>query len=140
MINDVKWVQAQRHASDWRHALDIAVRPLITFGAAAPATWTVLLRTPLNGGHIILSRRGLRCPMPDRSKAPTIIKSASLRYQRRSLSVMRIAIPSGCCFAPAPRMPKHIFAPFNASASGSTRRKASRCCKMRQMMPRFSRN
>ncbi|MCB7133267.1 SgcA family PTS sugar transporter subunit IIA, partial [Salmonella enterica subsp. enterica serovar Hillegersberg] len=36
MINDVKWVQAQRHASDWRHALDIAVRPLITFGAAAP--------------------------------------------------------------------------------------------------------
>lgn len=38
MINDVKWVQAQRHASDWRHALDIAVRPLITFGAAAPAT------------------------------------------------------------------------------------------------------
>ncbi|MDI5675472.1 PTS sugar transporter subunit IIA, partial [Salmonella enterica subsp. enterica serovar Anatum] len=25
MINDVKWVQAQRHASDWRHALDIAV-------------------------------------------------------------------------------------------------------------------
>ncbi|ESF80858.1 PTS system sugar-specific transporter subunit EIIA 2, partial [Salmonella enterica subsp. enterica serovar Soerenga] len=22
MINDVKWVQAQRHASDWRHALD----------------------------------------------------------------------------------------------------------------------
>lgn len=78
MINDVKWVQAQRHASDWRHALDIAVRPLITFGAAAPATDGIIENT-LKWGHIILSRRGLRCPMPDQSKAPTIIKSASLR-------------------------------------------------------------
>ncbi len=56
MINDVKWIQAQRHASDWRRAG--YRRPLITFGAAAPAARTVLLRTPLNGGHIILSRRG----------------------------------------------------------------------------------
>lgn len=79
MINDVKWVQAQRHASDWRHALDIAVRPLITFGAAAPCYLDGIIENTLKWGHIILSRRGLRCPMPDRSKALTIIKSASLR-------------------------------------------------------------
>ncbi len=39
MINDVRGgFRAQRHTGDWRHALDIAVRPLIAFGAAAPAT------------------------------------------------------------------------------------------------------
>lgn len=79
MINDVKWVQAQRHASDWRHALDIAVRPLITFGAAAPCYLDGIIENTLKWGPYYLIAPGIALPMPDRSKALTIIKSASLR-------------------------------------------------------------
>lgn len=59
MINDVKWVQAQRHASDWRHALDIAVRPLITFGAAAPCYLDGIIEN-----RAILSYRAGDCAAP----------------------------------------------------------------------------
>lgn len=34
MINDIKWVQAQREATDWRQAVEIATRPLVAYGAA----------------------------------------------------------------------------------------------------------
>lgn len=64
MINDVKWVQAQRHASDWRHALDIAVRPLITFGAAAPCYLDGIIEM-----GAILSYRAGDCAAPCQTRA-----------------------------------------------------------------------
>lgn len=140
MINDVKWVQAQRHASDWRHALDIAVRPLITFGAAAPCYLDGIIENTLKWGPYYLIAPGIALPhaRPEQGANHNQISVTTLSTPVAFGNAD--AIPSGCCFAPAPRMLKHIFAPFNASASGSTRRKASRCCKMRQMIPRFSRN
>ncbi|HBN0362929.1 TPA: PTS sugar transporter subunit IIA [Salmonella enterica subsp. enterica serovar Typhimurium] len=62
MINDVKWVQAQRHASDWRHALDIAVRPLITFGAAAPCYLDGIIENTLKWGPYYLIAPGIALP------------------------------------------------------------------------------
>lgn len=67
MINDVKWVQAQRHASDWRHALDIAVRPLITFGAAAPCYLDGIIENTLKWGP--LSYRAGDCAAPCQTRA-----------------------------------------------------------------------
>ncbi|EBX1464696.1 PTS sugar transporter subunit IIA [Salmonella enterica subsp. salamae] len=62
MINDVKWVQAQRHANDWRHALDIAVRPLITFGAAAPCYLDGIIENTLKWGPYYLIAPGIALP------------------------------------------------------------------------------
>lgn len=62
MINDVKWVQAQRHANDWRHALDIAVRPLITFGAAAPSYLDGIIENTLKWGPYYLIAPGIALP------------------------------------------------------------------------------
>ncbi|EBW4528377.1 PTS sugar transporter subunit IIA, partial [Salmonella enterica subsp. enterica serovar Rissen] len=62
MINDVKWIQAQRHASDWRHALDIAVRPLITFGAAAPCYLDGIIENTLKWGPYYLIAPGIALP------------------------------------------------------------------------------
>lgn len=81
MINDIKWVQAQREATDWRQAVEIATRPLVAYGALTP----------------------------DQSKAQTIIRSVSPRYAPRSPLVTRSATPSGYFSASAPRMPTHIF-------------------------------
>lgn len=68
MINDVKWVQAQRHASDWRHALDIAVRPLITFGAAAPCYLDGIIENTLKWWAILSYRAG-DCAAPCQTRA-----------------------------------------------------------------------
>lgn len=81
MINDVKWVQAQRHASDWRLRAGLSpFRPLITFGAAAPCYLDGIIENTLKWGPYYLIRAGdCAAPCRDRSKALTIIKSASLR-------------------------------------------------------------
>ena len=53
MINDIKWVQAQREATDWRQAVEIATRPLVAYGAAQPCTLMGSSKIPLTGGLII---------------------------------------------------------------------------------------
>lgn len=97
MINDVKWVQAQRHASDWRHALDIAVRPLITFGAAAPCYLDGIIENTLKWGPYYLIAPGIALPhaRPEQGANHNQISVTTLATP--VASVMRIAIPSGCC-------------------------------------------
>lgn len=53
MINDIKWVQAQRKATDWRQAVEIATRPLVAYGAAQPCYVNGIIEIPLTGGLII---------------------------------------------------------------------------------------
>lgn len=109
MINDIKWVQAQREATDWRQAVEIATRPLVAYGAAQPCYVNGIIENTLNWGPYYLIALESRCLTPDQSKAQTIIRSASPRYAPRSPLVTRSATPSGCFSASAPRMPTHIF-------------------------------
>ena len=48
MINDIKWVQAQRKATDWRQAVEIATRPLVAYGAAQPCYVNGIIENTLN--------------------------------------------------------------------------------------------
>ena len=50
MINDIKWVQAQRKATDWRQAVEIATRPLVAYGAAQPCYVNGIIENTLNWG------------------------------------------------------------------------------------------
>ena len=50
MINDIKWVQAQREATDWRQAVEIATRPLVAYGAAQPCYVNGIIENTLNWG------------------------------------------------------------------------------------------
>lgn len=109
MINDIKWVQAQRKATDWRQAVEIATRPLVAYGAAQPCYVNGIIENTLNWGPYYLIAPESPCLTPDQSKAQTIIRSVSPRYAPRSPLVTRSATPSGCFSASAPRMPTHIF-------------------------------
>ncbi|WP_044327437.1 PTS sugar transporter subunit IIA, partial [Citrobacter amalonaticus] len=62
MINDVKWVQAQRDAKDWRQAVEIAARPLITFGAAQPDYVDGIIDNTLNWGPYYVIAPGIALP------------------------------------------------------------------------------
>lgn len=62
MINDVKWVQAQREAKDWRQAVEIAARPLITFGAAQPGYVAGIIDNTQNWGPYYLIAPGIALP------------------------------------------------------------------------------
>jgi PTS system galactitol-specific IIA component len=62
MINDVKWVQAQRSASDWIQALEIAVRPLIDEGAAQPAYLQGIIDNTRSWGPYYLLAPGIALP------------------------------------------------------------------------------
>lgn len=53
MINDIKWVQAQRKATDWRQAVEIATRPLVAYMPRSHATLMGSSKIPLTGGLII---------------------------------------------------------------------------------------
>lgn len=109
MINDIKWVQAQREATDWRQAVEIATRPLVAYGAAQPCYVNGIIENTLNWGPYYLIAPGIALPHADQSKAQTIIRSVSPRYAPRSPLVTRSATPSGCFSASAPQMPTHIF-------------------------------
>ena len=84
MINDIKWVQAQREATDWRQAVEIATRPLVAYGAAQPCYVNGIIENTLNWGPYYLIAPGIACLTPDQSKAQTIIRSVSPRYAPRS--------------------------------------------------------
>ncbi|WP_336220302.1 SgcA family PTS sugar transporter subunit IIA [Citrobacter amalonaticus] len=62
MINDVKWVQAQREAKDWREAVAIAARPLVAFGAAQPGYVDGIIDNTLNWGPYYLIAPGIALP------------------------------------------------------------------------------
>lgn len=53
MINDIKWVQAQRKATDWRQAVEIATRPLVAYGAAQPCYVNGIIENTLNWGALL---------------------------------------------------------------------------------------
>lgn len=62
MINDVKWAQARRHANNWQQAIDIAVRPLIQFGAAQPQYRDGIIENTLSWGPYYLIAPGIALP------------------------------------------------------------------------------
>lgn len=134
MINDVKWVQAQRHASDWRHALDIAVRPLITFGAAAPCYLDGIIENTLKWGPYYLIAPGIALPhaRPEQGANHNQISVTTLATP--------VAFGNADCdphlavdFAPAPRMPKPHIRTIQThqpvARLAGKRRDAARCAK-----------
>ena len=62
MINDIKWVQAQRKATDWRQAVEIATRPLVAYGAAQPCYVNGIIENTLNWGPYYLIAPGIALP------------------------------------------------------------------------------
>lgn len=62
MINDIKWVQAQREATDWRQAVEIATRPLVAYGAAQPCYVNGIIENTLNWGPYYLIAPGIALP------------------------------------------------------------------------------
>lgn len=62
MINDVKWIQARRHANNWQQAIDIAAGPLIQFGAAQSQYIEGIIENTLNWGPYYLIAPGVALP------------------------------------------------------------------------------
>ncbi|WP_300003843.1 PTS sugar transporter subunit IIA [uncultured Cedecea sp.] len=62
MINDVKWIQARRHAKNWQQAIDIAAHPLILFGAAQPQYLDGIIENTLSWGPYYLIAPGVALP------------------------------------------------------------------------------
>lgn len=68
MINDIKWVQAQREATDWRQAVEIATRPLVAYGAAQPCYVNGIIENTLNWGPYYLIARNRLASRPTRAR------------------------------------------------------------------------
>ncbi|MDA3134976.1 PTS sugar transporter subunit IIA [Atlantibacter subterraneus] len=62
MLNDVKWVQACRNATDWREALAIAIEPLIRHGAAQAAYLDGVIENTLAWGPYYVVAPGIALP------------------------------------------------------------------------------
>ena len=74
MLNDVKWVQACRDATDWREALAIAIEPLIRHGAAQAAYLNGVIENTLAWGLTMWWHRGSLYPTPGLSRAQCITR------------------------------------------------------------------
>ena len=68
MINDIKWVQAQREATDWRQAVEIATRPLVAYGAAQPCYVNGIIENTLTGALLSDSPRNRLASRPTRAR------------------------------------------------------------------------
>ncbi|MCV4795839.1 SgcA family PTS sugar transporter subunit IIA, partial [Escherichia coli] len=55
-------VQAQREATDWRQAVEIATRPLVAYGAAQPCYVNGIIENTLNWGPYYLIAPGIALP------------------------------------------------------------------------------
>lgn len=109
MINDIKWVQAQRKATDWRQAVEIATRPLVAYGAAQPCYVNGIIENTLNWGPYYLIAPGIALPHARPEQGANYNQVSITMLRTRSPLVTRSATPSGCFSASAPRMPTHIF-------------------------------
>lgn len=109
MINDIKWVQAQREATDWRQAVEIATRPLVAYGAAQPCYVNGIIENTLNWGPYYLIAPGIALPhaRPEQGANYNQVSITTLRTPVAFAT--RSATPSGCFSASAPQMPTHIF-------------------------------
>ncbi|MCW2253977.1 mannitol/fructose-specific phosphotransferase system IIA component (Ntr-type) [Providencia alcalifaciens] len=62
MIDDVKWIQINQVAKDWKDAIAIACTPLITHGAAEPRYLQGIIENTKNWGPYYLIAPGIAMP------------------------------------------------------------------------------